>query len=70
MPALAPVKTAAVSADDFAMKRLAAISSAEFLAPSHFVLHGLKFLWINNGFVRSFYIILWNFAVINTEFFC
>jgi hypothetical protein len=67
---LAPVKSAAVAADVFAVGSLVAVGSSQFFSPRHFFLYRLKSLRGNNGFMRSLHIILWNLAVINTEFFC
>src|SRR5574344_516462 len=69
MPDLSAVETATVSADDFTVKSLVAVSSAQFLAPCHFFLHRFKFLRSNNGFMRTFYIILRHLAVIYPQFF-
>ena len=69
MPDLSTVETATVSTDDFAVKSLIAVSSAQFLAPCHFFLHRFKFLSGDDGFVRIFHIILGYFAVIYPQFF-
>ena len=69
MPDLSAVETATVSADDFTVKSLIAVSSAQFLAPCHFFLHRFKFLRGDYGFVRIFHVILGHFAVIDPQFF-
>ena len=69
MPDLSTVEAATVSADDFTVKSLIAVSSAQFLAPGHFSLHRFKFLRGNDGFVRILHIILGDFAVIDPQFF-
>lgn len=70
MPDLATEKTAAVSADDFAVECLVAVSPAECFAPCYFFLHRFELLRGNNSFVRLFHIILWHLAVIDTQLFC
>lgn len=69
MPDLSAVETATVSANDFTVKSLIAVSSAQFFASRHFFLHRFKFLRGDDGFVRIFHIILGYFAVIYPQFF-
>ncbi|HOO62086.1 MAG TPA: hypothetical protein PKV44_06670, partial [Bacillota bacterium] len=65
VPDLATVKTAAVSADDFAVKGLVTISPAQIFAPRHFFLYRLKFLWGNNGFMGAFNVVLGHFTIVD-----
>jgi hypothetical protein len=69
MPDLATIETTAVSADDFTVKSLIAVCSAQFLATRHFFLYRFKFLRGDDGFVRTFNIILRHLAVIYSQFF-
>ena len=51
MPDLSAVETTTVSADEFTVKSLIAVSSAQLFAPRHFILNRLKFLRGYDGFV-------------------
>ena len=70
VPDLSAVKPAAISADDFTVESLIAVSPAEFFSPCHFFLHRLKFLRGDNSFMRTFHIILRHLTVIDAKFFC
>ena len=71
MPHLTAIYAAAFSADNLPGKRIcAARPPAVLLTAFQFILHKVKYLWLNNGRVAVRYIILRNLALVDLLLLC
>ena len=70
VPDLGAEELAAVTADDFTGENTAAsVTPSEFLASGKFLLHPVKKLRCDDGFMAVLYIVLWNLALIDFHLF-